>query len=78
MRLVEAGEISDRTGASHVVTIGRVLEERRLRVSVVSEGISAGDAERVGFRWYADPQEAFEEAMRAAGPGARVLAYERI
>ncbi len=77
-RLVEAGEIADRTGASHVVTIGRVLEERRLRVSVVSDGISAGDAERVGFRWYSDPQEAFEEAMRAAGPGARVLAYERI
>ena len=76
--LVEKGEITDRTGASHVVTIGKVLAEKKMDVVLVSRGICESDAERMGFHHFDDHQRAFDEAMWVAGAGARVLAYERI
>lgn len=75
---VESGRITDRTGASHVVTIGKVLSEKRMRVMLVSRGISGADCERMGFEHFDDPQQALDEAMRSAPAGARVLAYQRI
>jgi nickel-dependent lactate racemase len=75
---VERGEVEDRTGASHVVTVGKILEGKEMKVFMVSEGVGPEDAEKAGFRWFAEPQEAIDEAIRAAGRNARVLVYERI
>ncbi len=76
--LVESGDVDDRTGASHLVTVGKIIESKGMKVFVVSRGIAPDEAERAGFRWFAEAQEAVDEAMRAAGGTPRVLVYERI
>jgi len=76
-KLVENGTIADRTGASHVVTIGKILEEKRMRVILVSESISPAEADRLGFIGMTDPQGAFDRALDETR-GRDVLVYERI
>ncbi len=76
--MVIDGTIADRTGASHVVTVGKILEEKRMNVILVSEGITEGEAERLGFSWAAGPQEAVDRAISAGPPNPDVLVYERI
>ena len=78
VELVESGTVSDRTGASHLVTVGKIIEGKKIEVFIVSRGIGPEDARRAGFRWFAEAQEAVDEALRAAGGDARVLVYERI
>ena len=75
---VERGEVKDRTGASHVVTVGKIIEEKKMRVLLVSRGICRDDAGRCGFAHFDGPQQAVDEALRIKGAGARILAYERI
>lgn len=76
--LVEDGRIADKTGASHLVTIGKIISEKKMEVMLVSKGISESEAEKMGFHYFDDPQEAVDEAIRAAGAGARLLTYQRI
>ncbi len=77
-RLVEAGKINDRTGASHLLTVGRILEENNIRVHLVSEGITPEEAAVLGFHYYHDPQAALDDAVKLTGQDAEILAYERI
>jgi hypothetical protein len=75
--MVMDGKIIDRTGASHVVTVGRILEEKEMRVILVSSSISKEDAERLGFTGADNPQEAVDLALSSIEkPG--VLVYGRI
>lgn len=75
---VESGAIADRTGASHLVTVGKIVEAKGIGVFIVSRGIGPEDARQAGFRWFAHAQEAVDEALRVEGADARVLVYERI
>ncbi len=75
---VDRGEVLDRTGASHVVTVGKIIEQKKMKVFIVSEGITAPDAERLGFVWFPGPREAVDRALEEAGRESRVLIYERI
>ncbi len=76
--LVEEGVIPDRTGASHLVTVGRILDEKEIEVLIVSEGIDGEDAAVLGFSSFEKPQDAVDEAISRAGSDARILIYERI
>ncbi|MBN1574787.1 MAG: nickel-dependent lactate racemase [Deltaproteobacteria bacterium] len=75
--MVMDGKIADRTGASHIVTVGKILEEKDMKVILVSGSISKEDAERLGFIGADRPQEAVDMALSTAeNPG--VLIYWRI
>lgn len=75
--MVMDGKIADKTGASHVVTVGKILEEKQMRVILVSKSISRDDAERLGFTGVKLSQEAVDLAMSAVEK-PEVLIYERI
>jgi nickel-dependent lactate racemase len=76
-KMVLEGKIVDKTGASHVVTVGKILEEKQMRVILVSGAISVDDAERLGFTGVKVPQEAVDLAMSTVEK-PEVLIYERI
>ena len=75
--MVGDGEIADRTGASHIVTVGKILEEKKMKAIIVSETISATEAKHLGFIGVGGPQDAFDLALSMTG-GRDVLIYERI
>lgn len=75
---VESGKINDKTGASHVVTIGKIIVEKKIKVILVSRGISKAEAFKLGFGFCDDPQKAVDLAIAGASADARVLFYERI
>jgi len=76
--LVENGTIAEKTGASHVVTVGKIIDGKDLKVMLVSQGISKTDTETLGFQYFEDPQKAVDEAIERMRSNARVLIYERI
>jgi len=78
VRDVERGLLPDRTGASHLVTVGKILEQKKIRVFLVSEGINQNDAERLGFFRFDSAESALSKARESLGGASRILAYERI
>ncbi len=76
--LVTSGAIADRTGASHIATVGKILEEKDMQVIMVSSGISKAESTSLGFTAADTAQEAVDRALSAAPKHPDVLIYERI
>lgn len=56
------------------LSVGFLLNRvgRRIKIFLVSTGITAQEAARAGFTYFPDPEAALEEALRRHGPGARI------
>jgi len=65
-----AGRFPDMVAAAHIVEFGEVVEHTR--VILVSEGIDAKAAQRLGLDWTDSPQAALDMALSDAGPSASV------
>lgn len=63
-------QVEDRAAAAAAVRIGLVL--RRVRVMVVSDGLTKADNEGLGFQQAPHLQEAVDRCLRAYGDGCRV------
>jgi nickel-dependent lactate racemase len=73
---VRQGKITKLTVAAHLVHVGRVIKERA-RGILVSPGISQKEAERLGFIYAREPQEALEFALSHLSRPARVAILQR-
>lgn len=73
---VRQGMIKKLTVAAHLVHVGRVIKERGKGI-MVSQGITKGEAERLGFLHAKTPQEALEIAFSLLGRNARVAILQR-
>jgi lactate racemase len=69
--LVESGALRDLTLAAHLVHGGRVIADKGTGI-LVSMGIDAETASRLGFRYAATPQRALELALELKGSSATV------
>ena len=67
---VSCGQLQDEVAAALAIAWAQVKE--RESVYIVSDGIGADDAARLGFAHYRTAQEALDAALRAKGPRARV------
>ena len=76
--LVEQNKITDLTAASHMALVGDILSRKKFRVILVSSGINAGSAGRLGLDHAGGLDEALEKVWRRHGREARLLTYERI
>lgn len=77
-RMVEQGQIADLTAASHMALGGEILSRKRFELILVSSGISAADAAKLGFGWAAGLEEALQVVWQRHGREAKILTYERI
>lgn len=75
-RRVRSGAMAKLTVAAHLVHVGRVIKERA-RGIIVTRGISKEEAERLGFVYAREPQDALEEAMSLCGGNAKVAVLQR-
>lgn len=75
--MVGEGKIVDKTGASHIVTVGKIIEEKEMKVIIVSSTITTGDAQRLGFTGVTRPQDAIDMALSTM-KRPEILIYERI
>jgi nickel-dependent lactate racemase len=73
---VRRGEIKKLTVAAHLVHVGRVIKERASGI-LVSPGISKEQAERLGFIYARDPQEALDIAFSHLSRDAKVAVLQR-
>jgi nickel-dependent lactate racemase len=73
---VRRGAIKKLTVAAHLVHVGRVIKERAKGI-LVSPGISKEEAERLGFIYARDPQEAFDIAFSHLSWDAKVAVLQR-
>ncbi len=71
LEMVKQGEIADLTMAAHLVHVGRVICEKATTI-LVSSGIDAETAEKIGFRWAATPQEALDLALERKGTNVHI------
>jgi len=69
--LVNSGELQDLTLAAHLVHVGRVIREKATGI-LVSPGINAGTATRLGFHYAKTPQEALNFALDIKGKNATI------
>ena len=69
-RMVSAGQLHDEVGAALAIAWAQVKE--RETVYIVSGGICAEEAEKLGFRHFATAQAALDAALAEKGPLARV------
>jgi nickel-dependent lactate racemase len=69
IKLTESGKISKSVGA-HMIQASRVLD--RGKCILVSKGITAEEAKRLGSEWASTPQEAFERAIKELGEDADI------
>ncbi|NPV04479.1 MAG: nickel-dependent lactate racemase [Syntrophaceae bacterium] len=67
---VSCGQLQDEVAAALAIAWAQVKE--RESVYIVSDGISADDAARLGFAHYRTAQEALDAALRVKGARARV------
>lgn len=74
-RLVQEGRIEDLTVAAHLMHVGRIIVDRATTI-LVSRGITASDAERLGFAWAANPGEGLSLAREIAGLHAKVVCFK--
>jgi len=70
LRLVEEGKIN-KTVAVHMIQASRVITDKGQGI-LVSPGISKKDAEKLGFTYAADPQEAIDLALKIKGADATI------
>ncbi|MEW6530786.1 MAG: nickel-dependent lactate racemase [Thermodesulfobacteriota bacterium] len=75
-RQVRKGMMTKLTVAAHLVHVGRVIKERA-RGILVSRGIPKADAEKLGFLYAEEPQEALDLAMSMCGRDAKVAVLQR-
>lgn len=75
-RLLQKGSIQKLTVAAHLVHVGRVIKDRA-RGILVSKGITADEAERLGFIHGKTPQEAFDKALSMCGSKAKIAVLRR-
>jgi lactate racemase len=68
--MVAARELEDEVGAALAIAWAQVRE--REEVWIVSDGICPEDAQKLGFRYFADVQEALDAALAQKGPFARI------
>ena len=68
--MVATRELEDEVGAALAIAWAQVKE--REEVWIVSDGICAEDAAKLGFRHFATVQEALDAALAQKGSGARV------
>ena len=68
--MVAAGRLRDEVAAALAIAWAQVKE--RESVFLVSHGIGAGEAEKLGFTPFASAQAALDEALRRMGPEAKV------
>jgi nickel-dependent lactate racemase len=73
---VRRGAIKKLTVAAHLVHVGRVIKERAKGI-LVSPGISKEEAERLGFIYARDPQEALDIAFSHLSRDAKVAVLRR-
>ena len=73
---VRQGAIKKLTVAAHLVHVGRVIKERAKGI-LVSPGISKEEAERLGFIYARDPQEALDIAFSHLSRDAKVAVLRR-
>ncbi len=73
---VRKGEIKKLTAAAHLVHVGRVIKERATGI-LVSPGISKEEAEKLGFTYAKDPQEALGKAFSLSSSDAKVAVLQR-
>jgi nickel-dependent lactate racemase len=73
---VRQGKIRKLTVAAHLVHVGRVIKERA-RGILVSPGISKREAERLGFIYAREPQEALGLALSHLSRDAKVAILQR-
>ena len=73
---VRQGAIKKLTAAAHLVHVGRVIKERA-RGILVSPGISKEEAERLGFIYARNPQEALDIAFSHLSRDAKVAVLQR-
>ena len=68
--MVSAGQLHDEVAAALAIAWAQVKE--REAVYIVSDGICAEEAARLGFRHFATAQAALDAALAEKGGGARV------
>ena len=68
--MVEAGKIGDEVGAALAIAWAQVKE--REEVFIVSDGISAAEAKRLGFTPFESVRAAVDEALRRKGPDSKI------
>lgn len=68
---VSAKEVRDEVGAALAIAWAQVKE--REEVWIVSDGIRPDEAAKLGFRYFADVQEALDAALAQKGVNARVM-----
>lgn len=73
-KLVAAGELKDLSAAAHLVHVGEVIHKCAC-CYLVSPGISAETARRLGFTWMPSAQAALDESFKVLGKNAGVLAF---
>lgn len=70
MAKVQAGEISDEVAAATYIAYD--VTRRRIKVVLVSDGITPEEGAKIGLLATPDFESAFEQAMAQYGPGARI------
>jgi nickel-dependent lactate racemase len=68
--MVSCGQLHDEVAAALAIAWAQVKE--RETVYLVSDGIGAEDAEKLGFTHFTNVQDALDAALRLKGDGARV------
>ena len=68
--MVSAGRLRDEVAAALAIAWAQVKE--REKVFIVSHGIPEGEAKKLGFTRFENAQAALDEALRRAGPAAKV------
>ncbi len=68
--MVAGKQLGDEVAAALAIAWAQVKE--RETVYIVSDGIAAAEAEKLGFTPFASVQEALDAALAAKGPGAKV------
>lgn len=73
---VEKGRVKGKLIAYTLVAIGRILKYKA-KVILVSAGVNADKAERLGFLWAGSLKDALEMARGLTGPKAKIIRLQR-
>ena len=73
---VKDGKFKQKLMAYTLVAIGRIIS-RRARAILVSPNIEARDANKMGFEWTSNLQEAVDKAFRIVGKSSKVIVLKQ-
>ncbi len=76
--LVKQGKVDDLTAASHLALIGDIIARKKFKVILISDGIKAPEAERLGLDYCDDLSTALSKTRERHGNNAKILTYEQI